>query len=92
MTQGPSFFHRLRGWLQRHPGRALFLLGIALLMVIVFQNLEPTSLDVLFWTVAQVPKLVLLLGAMVLGALIWEVLRQRTARNTPPPRRRKDRY
>lgn len=92
MANDRSFFRRLLGWLQRNPGRALFWLGMLLLAVIVLQNLEPTSLKILFWTVAQVPKLVLLLGAMVLGALIWEVLRRRTGRHAPPPRRPHDRY
>lgn len=92
MANHRSFFRRLFDWLQRNPGRALFWLGMVLLAVIVLQNLEPTSLNVLFWTVAQVPKLVLLLGAMVLGALIWEVLRRRAGRTAPPPRRRYDRY
>lgn len=45
-----------------------FLLGI-----VVLQNLEPTRLDILFWTSGEIPKLVLVLGSMILGVFLWEM-------------------
>jgi uncharacterized integral membrane protein len=44
-----------------------------LLFVIVLQNLDPTRLDLLFWSVGEVPKLVLVLGSMAIGVLLWEL-------------------
>ncbi|WP_300355276.1 hypothetical protein [uncultured Alcanivorax sp.] len=41
-----------------------------------FQNLEPTSIDILFWTLVDIPKLLLLLASMLAGGLIWELLRR----------------
>lgn len=65
------------GWLSRHPMGALQILAVILLAIVVLQNLEPTSIDVLFWTVAQLPKLVVILISMVLGAVVWEWIRRR---------------
>jgi hypothetical protein len=61
----------------RHPGGVALACAGLLLIVIVLQNLEPTSIDLLFWSVARVPKLVLILGSMLVGALTWEVARRR---------------
>lgn len=47
-----------------------------LVLIIVLQNAEPTSVDVLFWSFARVPKVVLILGSMVVGAGAWVVLRR----------------
>jgi uncharacterized integral membrane protein len=78
---------RQRSWLgsslelaARRPG-AVALAALALLVVIiVLQNVEPVEIDLLFWSVARVPKLVLILVSMLLGALIWEVARRRLSR------------
>ena len=51
-----------------------------LLAVIVLQNIEPIEIDLLFWSVARVPKLVLILVSMLIGGLIWEVVRRRLRR------------
>jgi uncharacterized integral membrane protein len=68
-TEAPSRWVRIaKRW--RPIGYALIWL---LLLVIVLQNLEPTRFAVLFWSVAEVPKLVLMLGSMVLGVLLWEL-------------------
>ncbi|HEY5658038.1 MAG TPA: hypothetical protein VIY27_09635 [Myxococcota bacterium] len=78
-TRGSLFASSLQ-FTGRHPG--VVALGVAglLLLIIVLQNLEPTSIDLLFWSVARVPKLVLILASMLLGGLIWEVLRRRLFR------------
>ncbi len=44
-----------------------------LLLTIVLQNLEPTRIDVLFWSFAEVPKLILVLGSMAIGVVLWEL-------------------
>ncbi|MGH0031013.1 MAG: lipopolysaccharide assembly protein LapA domain-containing protein [Myxococcota bacterium] len=44
-----------------------------LLAVVVLQNLEPTRIDLLFWSVAEVPKLVLILVSMAVGVALWEL-------------------
>lgn len=63
-------------WLAKHPIGALQILAIVLVAIIVLQNLEPTSIDILFWTLVDIPKLLLLLASMIAGALIWELLRR----------------
>jgi uncharacterized integral membrane protein len=60
----------------RHPAGVAQGFFIALLTIIVLQNLEPTQIDVLFWTVPGLPKLVLILVAMVAGGVLWEIARR----------------
>jgi hypothetical protein len=60
----------------RHPSGVAQGLFVALLAIVVLQNLEPTSIDVLFWSVPSVPKLVLILGAMLAGGALWEIARR----------------
>ncbi|MCH8544491.1 MAG: hypothetical protein LAT61_13055 [Alcanivorax sp.] len=64
-------------WLRNNPALALKVLGIVLVVIIVLQNMEPTSVKILFWQLPAVPKLVLLLVAMAVGALLRESLRRR---------------
>jgi len=42
---------------------------VALLLIIALQNMERVDVDVLFWTLASVPKLVLILVCIAIGAL-----------------------
>ncbi|MDX1407962.1 MAG: hypothetical protein R3330_07505 [Saprospiraceae bacterium] len=75
-------------WLVTHPVGALQILAVLLLAIVVLQNLEPTSIDILFWTLVNIPKLLLLLASMLAGGLIWELLRRgllrrRKASTTP---------
>jgi uncharacterized integral membrane protein len=51
----------------------------------VLQNLEPTSIDILFWTLVDIPKLLLLLASMLAGGLIWELLRRSLLRRRKAP-------
>lgn len=64
------------GFVLRHPLGVLQSIGLILLAVIVLQNVEPTSIHLLFWSLGSVPKLVVILVAMLLGALLWEILRR----------------
>jgi len=70
-------------WLINHPVGAIQLLGLILLVIIVAQNLEPTSIDILFWTLVDIPKLLLLLISMAIGALVWELLKRTLLRRKP---------
>lgn len=70
-------------WLISHPIGALQLIGLILLIIIVAQNLEPTSIDILFWTLVDIPKLLLLLISMVTGALVWELVKRTLLRRKP---------
>ncbi len=71
-------------WLLSHPLGALQLLGLILLVIIIAQNLEPTSIDILFWTLVDIPKLLLLLISMVAGALVWELAKRTLLRRRKP--------
>jgi uncharacterized integral membrane protein len=63
-------------FLRHHPIGVLQGVFLFLVLVVVLQNLEPTPLDVLFWSIASVPKLVLIFGAMLVGGVLWEFLRR----------------
>jgi uncharacterized integral membrane protein len=75
-----SRFAAFLGLLARHPIGLLQALFVALVTIVVLQNLEPTTLDVLFWSIPGLPKLVMLLAAMAAGGLVWEILRRRLFR------------
>jgi uncharacterized integral membrane protein len=67
---------RLVRFVARHPigvAQAFFALLVA---IVVLQNLEPTSFDVLFWSIQTLPKLVLVLVAMLVGGALWEIARR----------------
>jgi uncharacterized integral membrane protein len=68
------------GFLARHPIGVAQVLFVALVTTVVLQNLEPTDLDVLFWSIPGLPKLAMLLVAMAAGALVWEIARRRLFR------------
>ncbi|WP_290538695.1 MULTISPECIES: hypothetical protein [Alcanivorax] len=72
-------------WLVNHPIGALQILAVLLVVIIVLQNLEPTSIDILFWTLLDIPKLLLLLTSMLAGGLIWELLRRSLLRRRKAP-------
>jgi uncharacterized integral membrane protein len=60
----------------RHPLGVAQGIVFALVAIVVLQNLEPTSIDILFWSVPGFPKLVLILVSMVVGAAAWEIVRR----------------
>jgi uncharacterized integral membrane protein len=64
----------------RHPVGVAQGFLVALVAVVVLQNLEPTSIDLLFWSVPSLPKLVLILVAMLAGGALWEMTRRLLAR------------
>jgi len=76
----PSLLTRAGRFVAAHPAGIGHTLLLVLVAVVVLQNLEPTSIDFLFWTVAEIPKLVILLLAMVVGGVLWEVIRRRLRR------------
>ena len=75
-----SRFGAFLGFLARHPIGLLQALFVGLVTIVVLQNLEPTTLDVLFWSIPGLPKLVMLLVAMAVGALVWDIARRHLLR------------
>jgi uncharacterized integral membrane protein len=59
-----------------HPVGIAHTILYMLVAVVVLQNLEPTTIDLLFWSIPEVPKLAVLLLAMLLGAILWELARR----------------
>jgi uncharacterized integral membrane protein len=73
---GRSLVQRLGGFVARHPMGILRAIVAALVVIVILQNVEPTSVRVLFWQIAQLPKIVLILVSMAAGGLLWEILRR----------------
>jgi uncharacterized integral membrane protein len=71
-----STIGRVGGFLARHPIGVIQSLFFSLIAIIVLQNLESTSFDVLFWSIPTFPKLVLIFVSMLVGAGAWELLRR----------------
>lgn len=71
-----SVFARVVRFCRMHPLGVLQGFVFSLVAIIVLQNLEPTSIDVLFWSIEGLPKLVLIFLSMLVGAAIWELVRR----------------
>jgi uncharacterized integral membrane protein len=77
-TGGSSLAGALR-FSARHRARIVQLLLFAVVAIVVAQNMESTSVDVLFWSITS-PKLVLIVISMLVGAAIWEIVRRSRAK------------
>jgi len=71
-----SKLRRAGRFIVEKPMAALQIVFFVLVAIVVLQNLESTPIDVLFWTIAALPKLVLIVLSMVVGAVIWELIRR----------------
>jgi len=71
-----SKLRRIGQSIVQNPLRTVQIVFFTLVAIIVLQNLETTSIDVLFWTIAALPKLVLIFLAMIVGAIAWELARR----------------
>jgi len=71
-----SGFGRIVQWVVRNPFRTAQFVFFLLIAIIILQNLESTSIDVLFWSIAALPKLVLIFLSMAVGAVAWEMARR----------------
>ncbi len=71
-----SAFGRGVAFAVRHPIGIVQFVFFSLVAIIILQNLESTSIDVLFWSVSTLPKLVLICLSMLIGAAAWEFLRR----------------
>lgn len=71
-----SVFARAVRFVSRHPGGVAQCVVFLLVAIIVLQNVESTSIDVLFWSVPALPKLVLIFVSMLVGAIAWELARR----------------
>ena len=69
-------FSRVRQFIVRNPNRTAQFVFFLLVAIIILQNLESTSIDFLFWSIAALPKLVLIFLSMVVGAAAWELVRR----------------
>ncbi len=52
------------------PKFILWTLFLILFTTIVLQNVEPVDIDLLFWSLPQMPKLVLILASMLVGMIV----------------------
>jgi uncharacterized integral membrane protein len=73
---GRTLAQRVGGFVARHPVGLLKAIGAVLVVIVILQNVEPTSVHVLFWQIAQLPKIVLILVSIALGGLLWELTRR----------------
>jgi|SRR5215469_2907104 uncharacterized integral membrane protein len=73
---GRTLAQRVGGFVARHPVGILKSVGAALVIIVILQNVEPTSVHVLFWKFAQLPKIVLILVSIALGSVLWEFSRR----------------
>lgn len=75
-------------FLAAHWAGTLTTLVLLSMGIIILQNVEPVQFDVLFWSFPALPKLVVILVSMALGALLAEVarflLRGRPSAAKPP--------
>lgn len=56
------------------PKVILWCLFLVLFVIAIVQNSEPTPFKFLVWSFAPIPKLFLILGSMVLGAIVTLIL------------------
>jgi len=59
---------------------SLIALAVLLVLIVGLQNIEPASIDVLFWELVQVPKLYLIFGVFGFGGVVGFGLGWLTAR------------
>jgi len=66
---------RIFEFMKDHPGATFRGAVVLLIAIIILQNYESTSIDFLFWTITNSPKIVVILVSMLLGAVVWELYR-----------------
>jgi uncharacterized integral membrane protein len=67
---------RIGRFIAQNPLRTVQIVFFVLVLIIILQNLETTSIDILFWSIAALPKLVVIFLSMVIGAVAWELIRR----------------
>jgi uncharacterized integral membrane protein len=67
-------------WIVRHRLALLRSTLLVAFLAVILQNVEPIDVDLLFWSLSDVPKLVLILASMALGAGFWEIARRLAGR------------
>jgi uncharacterized integral membrane protein len=75
-TSSGSAFRRTIRFVFKHPIGVVQFIFFSLTAIVILQNLESTSIDVLFWSVPAFPKLALMFFSMLVGAAAWEVVRR----------------
>jgi uncharacterized integral membrane protein len=54
----------------KKPKFIVWTLALLLLAIVTLQNVEPTQVDFLFWSLPSMPKLVLILLSMIAGGVL----------------------
>lgn len=75
-SAGASGLARAGDFAWRHRAPLARGFGVLLILIIVLQNVEATRVDLLFWSLPAVPKLVLIGVSMLAGGLAWELVRR----------------
>ncbi len=68
-------FRRIFEFATNHPRSTFRGTMVFLISIVILQNYESTSIDFLFWTLADSPKIFVILISMLIGALVWEMYR-----------------
>jgi uncharacterized integral membrane protein len=76
VASSDSALRRGVAFVVQHPIGIVRFVFFSLVAIIILQNLESTSIDVLFWSVSTLPKLVLICFSMLIGAVAWELVRR----------------
>lgn len=76
-----ELFKSMATFVTRHRAPLIRGAPLALIAIVVLQNMEPTDIDFLFWSLRDIPKLVVIIAAMVLGAVVWELVHRLWPRN-----------
>jgi|GEM_PF-1725677 len=79
----------MKGFFLR-PRVITWVLFIVVFSVIIFQNVEPITFKVLFWSFLSLPKLLLILLSMLLGSILtliisWDIRHSKQKRDTQFP-------
>lgn len=56
------------------PKTIMWIVIFALFLTLILQNVEPVQIDLLFWSLPNVPLLLLIIISMVVGALLYKIL------------------
>lgn len=65
-----------------HLGATFRSIAVLIIAIVVLQNIESTSIDVLFWSISDSPKIIVILVSMLFGGVLWELYRTDSYTNT----------
>lgn len=56
------------------PKTIMWIVIFALFLTLILQNVEPVQIDLLFWSLPNVPLLLLIIISMAVGALLYKII------------------